>query len=141
MSDASTRRHFLVVVAGLVGAMAANPRRALAHGGRVGDTGPHPTPRPNIDASRVTPSERLDPDVREVFDMVREMPQIVDGIRCQCGCAEVPENYSLLSCFEGDEGMGQHCAICQNQARLAHKLFKQHKSLDDIRRAIDSKFG
>ena len=75
-----------------------------------------------------------------MFDMVREIPQVADGIRCNCGCAEDPDLRSLLSCFEG-EGMAQGCGICQGQARLAHTLHRQGKTLDQIRAELDARFG
>jgi hypothetical protein len=37
--------------------------------------------------------------------------------------------------------MAQHCVICQGEARLAFRLHEQGKSLDQIRAAIDAKFG
>lgn len=76
----------------------------------------------------------------EVFDLVREIPQIVDGIRCQCGCANLPGFYSLLSCYES-EGMARWCDICQGEGRLASRLHKAGKTLDEIRAAIDARFG
>ena len=36
--------------------------------------------------------------------------------------------------------MAQHCSVCQGCARVAHRLFKQNKSLADIRNAIDDRF-
>jgi phosphoribosyl-dephospho-CoA transferase len=68
------------------------------------------------------------------------MPEIADGIRCHCGCAETPGYRSLLSCYEG-EAMARECHTCQGQARLAARLRKSGKSLDEIRAAIDGKFG
>jgi hypothetical protein len=78
--------------------------------------GPHPTPRPGVDASKVLRADQLteNPKAAPVFDMVRQIPEIADGIRSQCGCAELPEFYSLLSCYEAD-GMAQHCHICQGE--------------------------
>ncbi|MEO8226707.1 MAG: CYCYC family (seleno)protein, partial [Gemmatimonadota bacterium] len=70
----------------------------------------------------------------------RRIPQILDGIRCHCGCATLPGFYSLLSCYEGD-GMARMCVICQGQARLADRLERAGKSLDQIRSAIDARFG
>jgi hypothetical protein len=102
--------------------------------------GPHPPPRPGIDASKVLTKEQLhEPDAAPVFDKVRQIPEIIDGIRCHCGCAEQKDKYSLLSCFEGD-GMGQHCEICQGQAKLAFSLHRLHRSLDQIRASIDARF-
>jgi hypothetical protein len=103
----------------------------------------HPDPRPGITAAKVLSRKELGgkAEAARVFDMVREMPQIVDGIRCHCGCADAPDHYSLLSCFEAPEAMARGCSICQGQAKLAHSLFKQGKSLDEIRAAIDEKYG
>ena len=101
----------------------------------------HPTPRPGITAARVLPDSKLhDKSVAALFAMVRESPQVMDGIRCNCGCAEFPGFYSLLSCYEKD-GMAQHCVICQGQARVAFRLHKEGWSLAGIRRAIDAEFG
>jgi hypothetical protein len=102
----------------------------------------HPEPRAGIDASKVLKRDALrdHPDAIPVFDMVRQIPQIADGIRCSCGCAEAPGYYSLLSCFEGD-GMAGQCQLCQGQARLAFRLHREGKSLKEIRKAIDKEFG
>jgi Protein of unknown function with PCYCGC motif len=147
--DAESRRRFLARAAGallaLAGVARARPAEARAltmPRTRRPDPGPHPTPRPGIDASKVLTRDALKkhPAVEPVFDMVRKIPEIVDGIRCQCGCAELPEFYSLLSCFEAD-GMAQHCAICQGEASLAFRMHEQGKSLDQIRAAIDERFA
>lgn len=103
--------------------------------------GRHPTPRPGIDASHVMPSDQVPEHAREAFDSVRKIPQIVDGIRCQCGCADLPGHYSLLSCYEAPEAMARHCLVCQGEGLLAAKLHEEGKSLDDIRIAIEIEFG
>jgi hypothetical protein len=130
----------LVAAAGLA---LGRPSRAWAGVlGRVSGPHTHPTPRPGIDASKVLTKDQLkeNPGSAPVFDLVRQIPQVADGIRCNCGCAELPGFYSLLSCFESD-GMAQHCMICQGQARLAFRMHGEGKSLDLIRTAIDAKFG
>jgi uncharacterized protein with PCYCGC motif len=131
-----TRRRFLALLP-----LVLLPRRARAFGLR-GMSGPrHPDPRPGITAAHVLTASRLtDKSAAPVFDMVRQIPQVVDGIRCSCGCADVKGFYSLLSCYEGD-GMAQHCMVCQGQARLAYKLHKQGRSLNDIRKSIDAAYG
>lgn len=131
-----SRRHFVVTLALLLFGL---PSRARAD--RMSRKPKHPEPRPGITAARVLRDDMLtDPSHAPVFAMVREIPQIVDGIRCNCGCAEMEGFYSLLSCYEKD-GMAQHCVICQGQARLAHKLHAEGWSLRGIRRAIDAEFG
>jgi len=123
------RREFVVVLGTVVA------------GQRVRRHGDHPTPRPGIDASKVLPNSRLThADAAREFGLAREIPQILDGIRCQCGCSDLPDKYSLLSCFEGD-GMAQSCEMCQGQTRLAHRLHRLGKTLDEIRTAIEEKYG
>jgi hypothetical protein len=137
MPGLPSRRRFLrllgtlLVLPGVRRAWAAVPPRHAAH----------PTPRPGIDASNVLPDAQLAdwPDARPAFEAVRRIPQVADGIRCTCGCADRPGFYSLLSCYEG-EGMARHCPICQGQARLALRLHESGKSLDEIRAAIDARY-
>jgi hypothetical protein len=142
MHSRKSRRSFLRHLLGGFAALAGLPRRALAR--RVPASaalGPHPEPRPGITAARVLKAEQVeDPKIRGIFEKVREIPQVVDGIRCNCGCADLEGFYSLLSCYE-DQGMAQHCLICQGQATLAHELHAKGWSLNGIRTAIDAKFG
>lgn len=120
-------------------ALVTAPRALLARAVEPG----HPTPRAGITAAKLPTREQLAgaPEAIPVFDLVREIPQVVDGIRCQCGCAESKDFYSLLTCFEGADAMARHCAICQGQARLAHRMHKQGKSLDEIRKGVDARYG
>ena len=123
----------LLAAAGFPGVTLGDPRPGVGPG--------HPDPRPGIDASRVLKADQLSvPSAAPMFDVVRQMPQVADGIRCYCGCADLPGNYSLLSCYEA-AGMAQHCTVCQGQARLAHRLHGEGWSLNGIRAAIDASFG
>ena len=102
----------------------------------------HPDPRPGITGRGVLTGEQLarTPKLIPLFDGIREIPEIADGIRCNCGCTDLPELRSLLSCFEG-RGMARDCIVCQGQARLAIRLHKEGKTLAQIRTAIDAKFA
>ena len=105
-------------------------------------TGLHPEPRAGITAAKIPAAADLThKSAGKTFDQVRQIPHIADGIRCHCGCAESPDYYSLLSCYEGKAAMAQHCAICQGEGRLAYRLSREGKSLDEIRAAIDDEFG
>jgi hypothetical protein len=108
------------------------------------DPGPHPDPRPGIDASHVLTTEQLkgaSANAIAAFDEVRQIPQIVDGIRCHCGCAvDKKRFYSLLSCYEPD-GMARDCHECQGQARLAFRLHGHGKTLAEIRDGIDAVYS
>ena len=144
--DSQSRRQFLRRSAGALLALTGLARARPAHArgvavSRALEPGKHPDPRAGIDASKVLGREQLTehPAAEPVFAMVRRIPHVVDGIRCQCGCAELPEFYSLLSCFEAD-GMAQHCVICQGEAKLAVRMHEEGKSLEQIRAAIDARF-
>ena len=135
-----TRREFLIAVLAAIAFPQSEARAAQLGLDKLG--GPHPKPRPGIDASHVLGSKDLAefPRARKAFDEVRQIPQIVDGIRCQCGCADMEGNYSLLSCYEKD-GMARYCDVCQGQGRLAFRLHHVGKTLDEIRAAIEDRYG
>src|SRR5262245_46348040 len=135
------RRRFLSLVAFGLAAAAGTPRRVLGMERRVLRQKPHPTPRPGITSAKVLKPNQIDnADAREVYDQVRQIPEIVDGNRCHCGCADLEGFYSLLTCYE-EKGMAQHCQICQGQGRLAFRLHREGWTLDGIRNAIDVKYG
>jgi len=133
-----SRRRALALLGGALGLTLVHPEKtaALVRGARLR----HPDPRPGIDASAVLAPERVAPHARELYDHIREIPQIVDGIRCQCGCADLPGMYSLLSCY-GESGMAQYCDTCSGEGRLAWELHQEGRTLDEIRAAIDRRFA
>jgi Protein of unknown function with PCYCGC motif len=141
MPDAhlTSRRHFLgaALTAFAVTLVPARIARAMRA------PGPHPTPRAGITAAKVLTKDQLNgkADLIEVFDGVREIPEVIDGIRCQCGCATSDGFYSLLTCYETDKAMAKYCRTCQGEGKLAVRLHKEGKSLAEIRTAIDAKFG
>jgi hypothetical protein len=140
MHDRLSRRRFLL----LLPTATATALSALRPGGlhALLADGEHPEPRPGIDGSKVLPAAALvgAPDLIRIYDGVREIPHIADGIRCYCGCANLQGYRSLLTCFE-EGGMARHCEICQSQGSLAHSRWKEGQSLAQIRRATDARFG
>jgi hypothetical protein len=128
----TSRRSFLTLLAGA----AFLPRRAVA-------SIAHPEPRPEIDSSLVLTAEQLEgasERVQGIFDMIREIPQIADGIGCSCGCSGMPTYRSLLTCYY-ETGMARGCPICQGEARLVYRRHKEGQTLEQIRRAIDARYG
>ena len=116
--------------------MRPRAREASARTNRI------PIRAPESPATRCRRREQLAdvPALIPLFDAVRAIPGIADGIRCRCGCADLPGYRSLLSCYEGANAMARECRTCQAQGRLASRLNDSSKSLDDIRAAIDRKF-
>ena len=108
----------------------------------AGSLPPHPDPRPGVTGANVLAADKLGGKKKdiELFDGVRRIPQVMDGIRCNCSCPDPPELRSLLSCFEG-RGMARDCVICQGQARLAIRLHTEGRTLNEIRQAVDAKFA
>ena len=140
----SSRRQFLVAASVTLAALVLPREWALAHGvSRRRANIPHPTPRPGITAAKILPREQLKASSKalDTFDAVRAIPLVVDGIRCNCGCAERPDFYSLLTCYEGKAPMALSCGVCQGQGALAARLHAEGKSLDEIRAAVDAKFA
>ena len=138
-----SRRHFLGACAAAITAVLIPARTVRAAPPRRLSRGPHPTPRPGITAAKVLTKNQLagKPQLVSLFDSVREIPEVIDGIRCNCGCSHSESFYSLLSCYEGRDAMAKECAVCQGQGRLAARLHKAGKTLDEIRAAVDAKFG
>jgi hypothetical protein len=132
-----SRRGFLARCSTL--AVAVVLPRSVARGVLVT---PHPKPRAGITGANVlTKADLKDkPELVALYDGIRLIPQIADGIRCNCGCGNPPVLYSLLSCYE-KSGMARECVVCQGQGKLAVRLHKEGKTLDQIRAAIDAKFG
>jgi len=125
-------RHTAVGAMAMCGAGRSSPRLS----------GTHPTPRTGITGAKVLAGAELAkwPDLRQLFDGIRAIPAIADGIRCSCGCAEVPGYRSLLSCYEG-EAMATMCPICQGAGRLTVRMNAEGHSLAKIRVAVDAQFG
>lgn len=131
------RRRFLAACSTATAALLVSRGTVLG-----GTPAPHPRPRPGVTGAKVLTREQLaaTPALIPLFDAIREIPQVIDGIHCNCGCTNPPEFYSLLSCYES-KGMARDCAICQGQGRLAVRLHKEGKTLDEIRAAIDARFA
>ena len=135
------RRSFLSALPGAALAAFLLPGEAVARRRRLLD---HPEPRPGIDGSGVVSAaqlrtEGIPEETIALFDGIREMPEIADGLACYCGCMMMG-NRSLLTCY-GEKGMARGCQICQGEARVAHRRWREGQTLDQIRRAIDARYG
>lgn len=122
-------------------AVAALGVLAVKQGAGGGGTVPHPDPRSGVTAERVLAPSLVPgtPGAAEAYAAARSAPGVLDGVYCHCDCAKHFGHRSLLTCFESDHGA--RCDICMGEAMLASQLASRGSSLEDIRRAIDQRFG
>jgi len=108
---------------------------------RRGQAAPHPHPRSGLTADAVLPLSMVpgNPGALEAYEAARGAPQVLDGLYCHCNCSKSFGHRSLLTRFESDHGA--HCDICMGEALLAAQLAARGTSLDEIRSAIDARFG
>jgi hypothetical protein len=109
---------------------AARPAKPKSH---------HPEPRPGITAEHVVRADVMPERARDVYTIAARIPSILDGLFCHCDCHERDGRRSLLECYHDD--MASTCGICQGQVRMAAELHDAGKSLDQIRAAIDQRYG
>lgn len=138
-----SRRAALRLAAGLallpaLGGLAA-PAPLAAQGTRRRDPVKHPDPRPDVTAERVLPEEKVPKKHREAYQGARDYPETFDGVFCHCDCAERDGRRSLLSCFESE--MPFTCSVCTGEAKVVAKLRKEGKGLEEIRKAVDERYG
>jgi hypothetical protein len=102
---------------------------------------PHPDPRPGVTSANVVAVDDLPKkkSVREAYEAARTYPEIFDGVFCPCDCRDSMGHRSLLSCFESNQPTG--CHGCREAAEFILPLAKEGKSLEEIRKAVDKKFG
>ena len=137
---ALSRRSLLRALASAGGAaLLASLPRALPAAGSSPDEVEHPTPREGITAGKVLPDEEVPERAKAAFRAAREIPEVLDGLYCHCDCGERDKLRSLLSCFE--TRMPTSCGICREEAVMALRLHREGKSLDEIRAAVDRRFG
>lgn len=139
-----SRREFVTAVAGaFIGIVSVSwSWKPAAHCGLAPARGTHPDPRPDVDASNVLSAEEIGdvPYLIELYDGIRGIPHLADGIRCHCGCADTPGYRSLLTCFESG-GMATMCVVCQTEGRMVVRLHKKGYTLEQIRAAVDARLG
>jgi hypothetical protein len=84
--------------------------------------------------------EKFEGLTRDAYRAVREIPVTIAQMPCYCHCDRGMGHKSLYSCFEDDHAA--HCAVCVNEALMAHKLEKEQKlTAPQIRDRIMAQFG
>lgn len=49
------------------------------------------------------------------------------------------QHRSLVDCFHGDHGGNGD--VCMNEVKIAYRMHKEGKSLEEIRKVIDATYG
>lgn len=121
------------------------------------DSHDHPHPHPPAGGKNLVPAffeqapsrsslgptlapEKFIGKTRDAYLAVREIPVTIAQMPCYCHCDRGMGHKSLYSCFEDDHAA--HCAVCVNEALMAHKLEKEEKlTAPQIRERIVAQFG
>ncbi len=101
----------------------------------------HPDPRPGITAAGLESPDQWSsqPEIAEVYRMAAEIPAVIDGLYCYCDCHRNFGHRSLFDCFKTDHG--GNCDVCMNEVRIAYRMHREGKSLQQIRQVIDATYG
>ena len=114
---------------------------AVLFSARPAAGGTHPNPRPGITAEHVVPQSFVPrtPGAVEAYAAARAAAGTLDGVYCHCDCSKHAGHRSLLTCFESEHGA--YCDICMGEAMMAAEMANRGTSLQEIRAAIDARFG
>lgn len=125
----------------IVAGTAAIVLAAVLLSARPAAGGTHPDPRPGITAEHVMPASFVprNPGAAEAYAAARAAAATLDGVYCHCDCSKHSGHRSLLTCFESDHGA--FCDICMGEAMMAAEMAGRGTSLQEIRAAIDARFG
>jgi hypothetical protein len=73
------------------------------------------------------------------YAAAKAAPQVMNHLFCYCGCDATEHHQHLIDCFTSTHGVD--CHICQEEAILAYRLFKDGSALADIQKQIDEKYS
>jgi len=88
--------------------------------------------------------------VRQVYQLAAQNAELLEWIPCYCGCGESAGHRNNLNCFiheiRDDETVvwddhGTRCQVCLEIAVLSVQMERQGMPVQDIRQAIDDKYG
>ena len=101
----------------------------------------HPEPRADAKAVALLPAADFQAfrQIARAYREAAEIPDILDGLHCHCGCRPESAHRSLLSCFESEHAFG--CDVCLMEASLAYRMHTAGETLRAIRDAADDLFN
>lgn len=104
------------------------PRRADTLTGEV---------RPERERRATLEPAMFDGKIRRAYEVAREIPGVLDRLRCYCHCEGLGHK-SLLSCYVDDHAA--NCIICMDEALEASRMTRAGMDVASVRLAIDDKF-
>ena len=72
------------------------------------------------------------------YQIAKEIPEVLDNIYCYCHCQKHSGHKSLLSCYTDKHAA--FCDVCQNEAIIAHELYKEGKDIPTIKKMVNEEF-
>lgn len=86
------------------------------------------------------------PNVAEAYRFALENPQnVLSQVNCYCGCIINQGHKNNRDCFIKDDNtfdlMGLNCGLCVKTALTAKQMLSEGKSVSEISKYVDSKWG
>jgi hypothetical protein len=73
------------------------------------------------------------------YAAAKAAPEVMSKLFCYCGCDETDKHSALIDCFTGTHGVD--CHICQEEAVLGLKMFRDGASIPEIQKRVDSTYS
>lgn len=73
------------------------------------------------------------------YASAKAAPEVMAKLFCYCGCDQTDSHSALIDCYTGIHGMD--CHICQEEAVLALKMYRDGATIGEIQRRIDAQFS
>ena len=144
-----------IIAAGLIGIKYLRPSQSGARGASSpSPSASHPNGPGISNAAPLTPAHYESPPIalpptllpekfsgktREAYQAAKDIPQTLAQLPCYCYCDRGMGHKSLHSCFEDDHAA--HCAVCTDEALMAHRLQKIGLPPKEIRQRIIKQFS
>ena len=87
----------------------------------------------------ILPPEHFTGKIAETYAIAAKHSELLSHIHCHCGCETEEGHQSLRDCFTTEHASG--CEICMEEARQAAVMQDSGLSTQEIRAAIDARFG
>jgi hypothetical protein len=73
------------------------------------------------------------------YASAKAAPEVMSKLFCYCGCDQTDSHSALIDCFTGTHGMD--CHICQEEAVLALKMYRDGATMAEIQKRVDSTYS